>query len=440
MLVTYAAARLIAGLRCERARKLVFALSVLAVAGLLGMFKYFDSAAALTARLFGLGAAPTLGIAAPIGISYYTFTALGYLVDVRRGDFPAERNLVDYAAAVTFFPHILLGPIARAGELLPQFKEKNRFEAANLAAGAQRFLWGMAKKLLVADWAGTLVDTFYNHYADDNALCIFAAVLLYGVQLYFDFSGYCDMALGVARALGFRLQENFAAPYFSHSITELWSRWHISLTGWLRRYVYFPLGGSRRGYARKLLNILIVFAVSGLWHGDTLPFLLWGLANGAVRVIEDVWRTRGPKLKAQPKGIGRWPLSALKIACAYATWCLIFVLFRAPSLEVAGTVLRRFFAFGEFSLTALTTRVLVILRSIVASSDGYIKLNLLVVAAVFLLVMALERRFAQQPDVRGGGPLAQLPEAARWAVILFLLAALLCFGWFGSSSFIYYQF
>lgn len=443
-LVAYAAARVIARCKNDRARRAALLLAAAVIAGLLCMFKYFDSAALLVAQLLGRADAPTLGIAVPIGISYYTFTVLGYLIDVRRGDCEAERNFVDFAAYVTFFPHILLGPIARTGSLLPQFREKHRFETANLAAGAQRFLWGMAKKLLVADWLGTFVDTFYNHYADDNPLCIFAAVLLYGLQLYFDFSGFCDMALGAARILGFRLQENFAAPYFSHSITELWSRWHISLTDWLRRYVYFPLGGSRRGYGRKLLNILIVFAVSGLWHGDTLLFLLWGLAHGMVRVAEDLWRTHGPKLRRQPSGFARRILSALKTVYAYVVWCLVFVLFRAPSFEIAGTMLRRFFAFGEFSVTALYTRILIIMRSIVASSNGYIKLNLLIIALVFFLVMALEHRFVYRAGLRDGIPdgnvLAPLPEAGRWAVILFLVAALLCFGWFGSSSFIYFQF
>ncbi len=441
LLATYAAARVMARLRGEKAKRAVFILAVAAVLGLLCFFKYFNAAASLAGRLLGRAPASVSGV--PIGMSYYTFSTLGYLIDVRRGDCAPEKNLIDYAAFVCFFPHILLGPIPRAGELLPQIRQKRPFAAGNLAAGAQRFLWGMAKKLLVADWLGTFVDTFYNHYADDNPLCICAAVLLYGFQLYFDFSGFCDMALGAARALGFRLEENFRAPYFSHSITELWGRWHISLTGWLRRYVYIPLGGSRRGYARKLLNILLVFAVSGLWHGNTALFLLWGLANGVLRVAEDLWRAYGPRLRRPPAGgLARAALAACKTVYAYGMWCLVFVLFRAPSFEVAATMLRRCFAFREYSISALYGRVTAIMRSIVASSSGYMKVNLLVVALVFALVMALEYRFiaSAKSGEADGFVLCRLSGGARWAVILFLVAALLCFGWFGSSGFIYYQF
>lgn len=219
---------------------------------------------------------PGLSWIIPIGISFYTFQAYAYLADVYHGKVRAERNPVVFALFLSFFPQTMCGPISRAADLLPQFHEPHRFDAAMCTAGAKIWLWGAFLKTVVADRTGNYVDTVYNNYEHlSGAICLLSS-LLYSIQIYADFAGYSLMAVGIARCLGFRLVYNFRRPYFASGITDFWRRWHISLSTWLRDYVYIPLGGSRCSQLRTYGNILLTFFVSGLWHGASWSFILWG--------------------------------------------------------------------------------------------------------------------------------------------------------------------
>ena len=253
-------------------------------AGILGVFKYLnflrDSFVHLLS-LFGVTADwPTLHILLPVGISFYTFQAISYTIDVYRGDIKATRDPVAFAVFIAFFPQLVAGPIERAINLLPQFLRRKDFDYDNAVIGMRQILWGLSKKVIIADNVGYYVDQLlYNPYYYQSASMIWAAIL-FAVQIYADFSGYSDIAIGSARLLNIRLQANFRYPFFSRNMKELWQRWHISLMTWFRHYVYFPLGGSRRGKWITVLNTMIVFSLSGLWHGANWTFVIWGTING----------------------------------------------------------------------------------------------------------------------------------------------------------------
>ena len=273
-------------------RHLIWVFAILGLLPLL-VFKYYnflnDNVSAGLSSL-GLGfSLPGLNWAVPVGISFFTFQAVGYMLDVYHGRVKAERNLVDYLLFVSFFPQITSGPISRADELLPQIKRENTFNYSQAVSGMRYLLWGMFLKVVIADRAGIYVDTVFDSYERfSGAGCAIAAVL-YSFQIYADFAGYSLMAIGVSKTLGFDLVENFNRPYLAASVSEFWKRWHISLTRWLTRHVYIPLGGNRRGTARTYLNILITFLVSGIWHGANWTFIVWGCLHGLFLIVERIF-------------------------------------------------------------------------------------------------------------------------------------------------------
>lgn len=214
----------------------------------------------------------------PVGISFYTFIAVGYVVDVYKKKVNVENNLLDFSLFVGFFPQIASGPIARADGLLPQFKEKRLFSYDNFAIGARMMLWGFFMKLVVGDRAGIYVDTVFGNYAAHSGISLWIATFMYSIQIYCDFAGYSLIAIGCARVMGYQLMTNFARPYFAISVGDFWRRWHISLSTWFRDYVYIPLGGNRKGELRRYLNLCITFLVSGLWHGVAYNFITWGVS------------------------------------------------------------------------------------------------------------------------------------------------------------------
>ncbi len=274
-----------------RRRRAWTALGVCLVLALLAGLKY----SGLISRAFG-GAG---GIAVPVGLSFFSFAVAGYLFDVYRGKIKAEHSLADYAVFVSFFPALLAGPVGRARDFLPQLKEQRPFDAGKFKNGLFRFVWGLFKKLAAADTIGLLVNAAYADPAASTGADLAIAAVLYSMQIYFDFSAYTDMALGAASMLGFDLGENFDAPYLSRSVKDFWKRWHISLTGWFREYLYVPLGGNRKGSARTLVNVLIVFAVSGMWHGADVSFIIWGLLNGAYQVAGSLTQKGRARLRSR---------------------------------------------------------------------------------------------------------------------------------------------
>ena len=272
--------------RGEKASKLFLALSVLVSLGLLGYFKYADFFLSSVNAVTGLSL-PLLKLSLPIGISFYTFQVLSYVIDVYRGETAAQKSFIDLAAYVSLFPQLIAGPIVRYSDVAGQLRDRTHSVSA-AAEGVRRFTVGFAKKVLLANQFGALASA-YKQTQDASVLFVWLYALAFLLQVYFDFSGYSDMAIGLGRILGFRFPENFNYPYISASITEFWRRWHISLGSWFRDYLYIPLGGSRKGKARQLLNILIVWLATGLWHGAAWTFVLWGLWFAVLLLAEKLW-------------------------------------------------------------------------------------------------------------------------------------------------------
>jgi len=281
--VDYAVGLALAGSKSERRRKGWVGLSILVNLGLLGFCKYwnffvhnFTEAFTFFGGNISIG---SLNIILPVGISFYTFQTMSYTLDVYRRQLTPTRDFIAFSAYVSFFPQLVAGPIERATHLLPQFFKKRSFEYANAADGMRQILWGLFKKVVIADNCAVLADRIFNHSGDYSGITLAAGAVFFAFQIYGDFSGYSDIAIGTARLFGFRLMQNFATPYFSRDIAEFWRRWHISLTTWFRDYLYIPLGGSRGSTGMVLRNIVIVFVVSGIWHGANWTFVVWGLLN-----------------------------------------------------------------------------------------------------------------------------------------------------------------
>ena len=303
-----------------RESRLVFVCAVALDLGMLAVFKYLDLLISAANGLFRLNLSGA-HLALPIGISFYTFQILSYVIDVRRGDVPPARNLVDFAAYVSMFPQLIAGPIVRYVDVAADLRRLNG-DISTAAAGARRFCMGLAKKVLLANTLASAADTAFGMTGSLNFGGAWAGLIAYALQIYFDFSGYSDMAIGLGKMLGFSFPENFRYPYVSMSVKEFWRRWHLSLSTWFRDYLYIPLGGSRRGKGRTLLNLLIVFALCGLWHGANWTFLLWGLFLCLERL------SFMKKLQeALPKWV-RWCYTALVVLLGW-------VLFRADSLALA---------------------------------------------------------------------------------------------------------
>lgn len=267
------------------------ALSFIINLSILFFFKYFEfvisSVFPVIHALYPQGsiAKPAFDVVLPVGISFYTFQALGYTVDVYRGDVKTEKNIFKYAVFVSFFPQLVAGPIERSSNLLKQFSEKHKFQVAQVRDGLLLMLWGLFQKIVIADRVAILVDQVFDHYVYYNGIQILVAMLFFAIQIYCDFGGYSNIAIGAAQVMGFSLMKNFDCPYFAKSVAEFWRRWHISLSTWFKDYLYIPLGGSRCNKRKKYRNLMIVFLCSGLWHGASWHFVIWGGLNGLYQVI-----------------------------------------------------------------------------------------------------------------------------------------------------------
>ena len=325
------------GLLIERFRgrplaRVFLTVSVLLSLGMLAYFKYADFMIANLNALTGLSV-PLLRITLPIGISFYTFQILSYAVDVYRGTVPAQRNLIDLAAYIAMFPQLIAGPIVRYADVAGQLHVRSH-NLPDAAYGVRRFVLGLSKKILLANLLGELVSAFHGS-TDLSVLYYWLGAAAFMLQIYYDFSGYSDMAIGLGRIFGFRFPENFDHPYCAGSITEFWRRWHISLGSWFRDYLYIPLGGNRKGKARQLLNILLVWLATGLWHGAAWNFVLWGLLFAVLLTIEKLWLL--PRLEKR-RVLGH----------VYVLFFVLlgFVLFDAESLKAAAASIRAMFFAG----------------------------------------------------------------------------------------------
>ncbi len=318
-------------------------MSIVANVGILGFFKYINFVDANLTVLFGalhLGwAIPHLDIILPIGLSFHTFQSMSYTIEVYRGRQQAERHLGIYALYVMFYPQLVAGPIERPQNLLHQFREPHTFDAERVIDGLKLMLWGFFKKVVIADRLALYVNGIYDHPAAQHGWPLIIATYFFAFQIYCDFSGYTDIAIGAAQVMGFRLMDNFNRPYFAKSIVEFWQRWHISLSSWFRDYLYIPLGGNRVAVPRWCFNIMVVFLVSGLWHGANWTFIVWGALHG-VYVIAGVatfaWQRKFLRIRRHAR-IG-WSRRWIEAFVTFHLVLIAWVFFRAASLSDAGYI------------------------------------------------------------------------------------------------------
>ncbi|MGE0495449.1 MAG: MBOAT family protein [Vulcanimicrobiota bacterium] len=428
-LVDFVAGRNLFRARQAGSRRGWLLVSLVCNLGLLGFFKYFnffaENAVALASSL-GLALDPfTVHVVLPVGISFYTFQTMSYTIDIYRGQLEPTDNLVDFLAFVAFFPQLVAGPIERATNLIPQFTQPRAFELEEAREGCRQILWGFFKKLAVADQLAPIVDLVYASPERVSGPTLIFATVCFAFQIYGDFSGYSDIAIGTARLLGFRLMRNFAYPYFSQSLDEFWRRWHISLSTWFRDYVFIPLGGSRVSSGRKLANILITFLVSGLWHGASWNFVVWGGLNGLGILPGSATRRdrHGP-----PGGEG-WlptPAAARRMLTTFALICLTWVFFRARTLgqavNIVTTILLQLFDLARWKATAL----------VIASSGS----EMLLPIALTLAMVGLEWAHRERENPLG---FPTWPRAARWFFYSMLLWLTLSVTR-QTGPFIYFQF
>ncbi len=399
----------------NRKRLFVVVCATLALLPLL-IFKYYNF---INETISGLLAAcgcavniPGLNWAVPIGISFFTFIAVGYLFDVYYGRGDVERNWWDYMLFVSFFPQILAGPISKSKDLMPQIKAHRRFDYAQAVAGLQYILWGMFLKVVMADRLGLYVDTVFGNWQYNSGISCFVASIAYNFQIYGDFAGYSFMAVGVGRLMGFELINNFRRPYFAVSVTDFWRRWHISLSTWLKDYVYIPLGGSRCSKARNYWNIIITFLVSGLWHGANWTFIVWGVLHGVVQVVEKA-------LGLQRCESRRVLVRLSRIGITFVLITFLWTIFRMPTITDAAGVIAHMFTQGG---------------SLFISNNTTVLLSLLSVCIVVISESIQEfapSRFHLLNNRR---------RCVRWFTYITLVALILLTGVLDSSQFIYVSF
>ena len=312
------------GLKVSSDKRYLTAGIVLNVA-VLFVFKYYGFFAESLIRLFGLREGSLMRIILPIGISFYVFKAIAYLADVYQGRCETETDFVALAVYISFFPEIVAGPISRADQMLKQIKADRNISLEDLSTGIQMFVIGLFKKTVIADNISVFVNEVYRAPNIYSSLTILLCVVAYSVEIYMDFSGYSDMAIGCARMIGFRSEKNFNLPYVSGNVTEFWKRWHMSLSSWLMRYIYIPLGGNRKGRSRQYLNLLLTMALGGLWHGANWTFVVWGIVNGLALIVHKVYAS----------GNNRKEGGIFSILLTFAFVSLVWVLFRANTLTNA---------------------------------------------------------------------------------------------------------
>lgn len=400
-------------------RKVLLAVTLATNLGLLGFFKYFNFFVDSFVELLhwsGFEAhRSTLRIILPVGISFYTFQALSYTIDVYRRQLQPRTDPIAFFAYVSFFPQLVAGPIERAANLLPQFERARTFDWDQARDGMRQILWGLFKKVVIADNLGRYVDRIYGNYSALNGIELGLGTVYFAFQIYCDFSGYSDIAIGSGRLLGFKLTRNFACPYFSRNIAEFWRRWHISLSTWFRDYLYVPLGGNRTTRARWVRNILLTFTISGVWHGASWNFIVWGLLHGLYYL--PLMLTNAHRPHSDIVAAGRIVPSVREGVQMAATFILVLVawiFFRAASLSEA----------LDFIGHMLTHEWLVY-----PNYEG---------GLVYIAVVAVIEWFQRSKE--HGLEIASVPIALRWAIYYGALVGMFWYGYSGHAPFIYFQF
>ncbi len=403
--------------KTQSTRRLFLVFGVILLLCPLIYFKYFNFITGNLNNIIGTSI-PLYRIFLPIGISFFTFQVIGYMVDVYRKELKAERNFITFALFKSFFPQLVAGPIERAHHLLPQLttiKDKT-YSSDNFYFGLKITLWGLFKKVVIADRLALFVNPIYNQAANFDGLTLLVATIFFAFQIYCDFSGYSDMAIGIARFFGVDLMKNFNRPYFATSVTDFWRRWHISLSTWFKDYVYIPLGGSKVSNWHWCLNIISVFTISGFWHGAKWTFVIWGLVHGVALIINKFSNIKLPQV--------------INFALTFIFVNLTWVFFRANTVEDAFLIIQKLFT-ETFSDSAWDTFISQI-QSIGFDSNTVIFLTVLIIT-----LLCLEN--IQKEDLMPKWFLQNNP-VLRISFMYSILIAIIYCGYFGKSSFIYFQF
>lgn len=429
-LVSYLCARFIEKTDKKSVKRLCIVLTLIASLGVLFFFKYYnflaDSASFVFGLFTGMQADWTLNLVLPVGISFYTFQTLSYAIDVYRGNEKSEHDFILYALYVSFFPQLVAGPIERPGNLIPQLREGHKFDKNNLENGLQQMLLGFFKKIVVADLIAEYVNPIFNNASEATGFGVFLGAILFAIQIYCDFSGYSDIAIGCSKIMGIDLMQNFNEPYRARSIKDFWNRWHISLSTWLRDYLYFPLGGSRCSKGRHLFNLLIVFLVSGLWHGANWTFVIWGLFHGIMRIIEEILKNPRTKLLSKFKiGENNVGLQIFETIGTFLIVCFSWIIFRANNISDLGILLGKLFTnWGNVSTTLQN-------------------MNLTLTAIIFtilsIMVMTILDRITCNKETKY--PVSVMRKTnVIWLLWIVAIAWMLLLSVGGASTFIYFQF
>ena len=411
----------------KSSKKFWFWLSVGVNLGFLGFFKYYNFFAESFAELFagfGFQINPwVLQIILPVGISFYTFHGLSYVIDIYKERIKAEKSWIDYALFVSFFPLLVAGPIERATHLLPQIKKERNFSYSNAVDGLRQILWGLFKKMVVADNCAYYANMIFNDYHNYTGVTLIFGAVLFAFQIYGDFSGYSDIALGTARLFGFDLLRNFSYPYFSRDIAEFWRRWHISLSSWFRDYLYIPLGGSQGGNWMRIRNTFIIFIVSGFWHGANWTFIIWGFLNALFIMPSIILKTNRNNLNIVAEG-RLFPnfREIIQLIITFSLACFAWIFFRSASVTDAFSYIGRLFS-------TLGTGI----------GYPYKLLNGDLKVLIFVVIMLIFEWFMREELHPLRKPFTKLPTIARW-VIYFLLATLVLLFAGEQAEFIYFQF
>ena len=429
---------LVMGRTSEPSRRKMLLTACIAInLSILLVFKYYDffasSASHLILRFGGTIEFGSLGLLLPLGISFYTFQSVGYLVDVYRGHKEVERHLGIYALYVVFFPQLVAGPIERSMSLMPQFHQPKSFSIERLVSGLRLVIWGYFLKLVIADRVAGYVSAVYITPEDFTGGHFILSTFLFGYQIFGDFAGYSCIAIGTARILGFDLMLNFRRPYWSRSVGEFWSRWHISLSTWFRDYVYIPLGGNRVSKPRHFVNLLIVFLLSGLWHGANWTFVVWGAIHGALLITEiqiaTVWKR---SFTRQPGGAAAFLISLARRSYVILAVCFAWIFFRANTLDDALHIVTHLFSGIGFGLNDLG-RLIIPFTGDNAAVAAFL--------SIFGFIVLLELiHYVQENDVRWVLDRWERSAILQGTGLGLLVLTILMFGRFSSGQFIYFHF
>lgn len=403
--------------------------------GVLFLFKYFNFFSEIFNYIFNLLNLPLTAhkstLLLPMGISFYTFQALSYTIDVYRGTTKSEKHLGIFALYISFFPQLVAGPIERSDRLLPQFYEKHKFNYYNVTTGLKRMAWGFFKKVVIADRIAVMVNTIYNNPTSYSGFPLIIATVCFGIQIYCDFSGYSDIAIGSARIMGFNLMENFKRPYFSKSISEFWKRWHISLSSWFRDYLYIPLGGNRVKVSRMYFNLFFTFLISGLWHGASWTFVAWGALHGVYLILGRMLKPFRENIVKQIK-LDKAPMlhDFIQICITFFLCMFAWIFFRANSIGDALYICKNLFTNLSDTLTFSS-----IINTI--SNLGLDNFDLLIVIfsiLILLIVSLTQEKFSLNCLI------SKLPSFVRLFAYYAFVMYLVIFTYVGASEFIYFQF